>query len=158
MTDTLKPAELDLEALKKVALKATSGPWDVVAYGDGDSLAIHEGRDWRICFMATPGETRGAMERIEANAAHIATFDPPTCLALISRLEALEAEMDEARARAVELEGHMRGLLHGLPDILETGGLVDEEGLIEAAWFALTRPEVEAALSQGTAGSSGAGE
>lgn len=60
-----------------------------------------------------------------------------------------EGELEKARARVAELEGHMRGLLHGLPAILESGGLVDEEGLIEAAWFMLTRPEVEAALTKG---------
>lgn len=53
--------------------KWTKGPWRIVPYGDGDSLVIHDARDhWRICFMATPGESPGAMQEIEANATLIA--------------------------------------------------------------------------------------
>jgi hypothetical protein len=40
----------------------------VVPYGDGDSLVIHAGEDRRICFMATPGDSPNAMDRIEADA------------------------------------------------------------------------------------------
>jgi hypothetical protein len=46
-----------------------------------------------------------------------------------------------------ELEDTLRGLLHGLPEILERGDLKDEEGLIEKAWMIVTRPETEAALA-----------
>lgn len=53
--------------------KHTSGPWNVVEYGDGDSLVIHYGDEHRICFMATPGDSPRAMARIEANAALIAS-------------------------------------------------------------------------------------
>ncbi|WP_377838661.1 hypothetical protein [Bosea sp. UC22_33] len=50
----------------------TKGPWTVREYGDGDSLVIHASEDWRICFMATPGSSPNAMQRIEANAHLIA--------------------------------------------------------------------------------------
>ena len=51
----------------------TPGPWKVVPYGDGDSLVISERDDnWRICFMATPGESPDAWEKIKANARVIA--------------------------------------------------------------------------------------
>jgi len=51
----------------------TPGPWQIVPYGDGDSLVIcAPNADWRICFMATPGESPNAMARIEANARLIA--------------------------------------------------------------------------------------
>jgi len=46
--------------------------WEIVPYGDGDSLVIHSGPNERVCFMATPGESPGAMERIERNARLIA--------------------------------------------------------------------------------------
>ena len=53
--------------------KHTPGPWTIVPYGDGDSLVIHADQsEWRICFMATPGASPGAMGRIEANARLIA--------------------------------------------------------------------------------------
>lgn len=52
--------------------KASPRPWRIVRYGDGDSLVIHDARkDFRVCFMATPGSEPGAMERIEADAALI---------------------------------------------------------------------------------------
>lgn len=50
----------------------TPGPWQIVLYGDGDSLVIcAPNADWRICFMATPGESPNAMSIIRANARRI---------------------------------------------------------------------------------------
>lgn len=61
----------------------TPGPWEVVPYGDGDSLVIHDARgDWRVCFMATPGES-GDMRGIRANARLIASA--PDLLAACQR-------------------------------------------------------------------------
>lgn len=55
------------------AAQFTPGPWKIVSYGDGDNLVICEQDDtWRICFMATPGGSPGAMAKIEANARLIA--------------------------------------------------------------------------------------
>lgn len=51
--------------------KHTPGELSVRPYGDGDSLVIHAGDDWRICFMATPGDSPNAMQRIKADAARI---------------------------------------------------------------------------------------
>lgn len=57
----------------------TPGPWSVIAYGDGDSLVVHDARgDWRVCFMATPSKDCD-FEGIEANACLIAAA--PTLLA-----------------------------------------------------------------------------
>jgi hypothetical protein len=62
-------ADPDLEALRALSERAPVGPWRVVPYGDGDSLVIHDARgDWRVCFMATPGSSPGAMDNIEAAA------------------------------------------------------------------------------------------
>lgn len=61
----------------------TPGPWSIREYGDGDSLVVENAPNWRICFMATPGESPGAMAKIEANARLIA--------AAPDLLEALEA-------------------------------------------------------------------
>lgn len=72
----------------------TPGPWNIVEYGDGDSLVIcqGDGPDWRICFMATPGSSPRAMERIEADAA------------LIARSPAMASEIATLKARVAELE------------------------------------------------------
>jgi hypothetical protein len=82
------------ERLKELLAKATVGeePWRIVEYGDGDSLAIHYAEDWRVCFMATPGDSRQAMERIVANAELIveAVNSLP---ALIARVEEVEAAL-----------------------------------------------------------------
>lgn len=52
--------------------KHTAGPWTIVEYGDGDSLAIHDGDSAnRICFMATHGGSQKQWETIQANAALI---------------------------------------------------------------------------------------
>lgn len=50
--------------------KYTPGPWHVVPYGDGNSLVIctEPDGDWRICFLATPGDSSGAWETIKADA------------------------------------------------------------------------------------------
>jgi hypothetical protein len=83
MTDTLKPAELDLEALKKVAL---------------DHDAPHEhARPWErrsdyLVKRRNPSNEHIATSREYAD--YIANFDPPTVLSLLTRIEALEAERD----------------------------------------------------------------
>jgi len=52
----------------------TPGPWVVVPYGDGNALVICTESDgnWRICFLATPGDSYGAWETIKADARLIA--------------------------------------------------------------------------------------
>jgi hypothetical protein len=110
MTDTLKPAELDLEALKKVALGATPGAW----YRSGGRSDLYDGKTplnghgvcvegsqitiAHVFFDKLTGEGFG-----DAN--HIATFSPATVLSLLTRIEALEAERDEARARLRNVPG-----------------------------------------------------
>lgn len=88
------------EEMKAVAEAATQGPWNVVEYGDGDSLVIHYGDEHRICFMATPGGSAGEWRRIQANATFIATFDPTAVLSLLDRLQKAEARAEALRAEA----------------------------------------------------------
>lgn len=74
----------------------TPGPWQIVEYGDGDSLVITgDNSNWRICFMATPGDSPRAMETIEANARLIASL--PTLVETLERSH-------EGWANAIELK------------------------------------------------------
>jgi hypothetical protein len=83
----------DLDGLERIAREAGDEPWRIVEYGcgDGENLAIHEGDDWRVCFLSTPGGSPGQLEQIAAWAEHIAAFDPPTALRLISELRSLRS-------------------------------------------------------------------
>jgi hypothetical protein len=77
---------LDLPGLKKVAEAATPGPW---SYDRPDcdasyEIAAHDGSDWEL-FVADCRIGR-------ANAEFIATFDPPTVMAIIAELEAWKAD------------------------------------------------------------------
>lgn len=69
----------------EAAMKAgTQGVWTIVPYGDGDSLVIHSGNDWRICFMATPGDF-GVLDAIKSNAEQIVLLhnNLPTIIAAL---------------------------------------------------------------------------
>lgn len=71
----------------------TPGPWTVVPYGDGTSRVVcrDEGGEWRICFMATPGESPGAMETIEADS-HLIAAAPELYEALVRMVNAWEPD------------------------------------------------------------------
>lgn len=82
-----------LTRLRQLDAAATPPGWEVVRYGDGDSLVItDETGDWRVCFMATPGQ-HGSMDRIEASAALITTLRNhlPEIIAALERVEASDA-------------------------------------------------------------------
>lgn len=81
----------NFEALRKTAEAATPGPWTRDGVG---VLGARE--DWdggkgpaRIMKAMMPWRT----ERMEANAEHVATFNPETVLALLSRLEQAEQQV-----------------------------------------------------------------
>lgn len=65
--------------------------WVIVPYGDGDSLTIHSGPDERVCFMATPGDSPGALARILENANLICAA--PALLKAAQRLSALAEQI-----------------------------------------------------------------
>lgn len=84
-----------LDELERLARAASGDEWRVVPYGDGDSLVIHHSDLGRICFMATPGDSPGAMERIEANAAFIVAAKRDV-LSLITRIRAKDEALRQA--------------------------------------------------------------
>lgn len=87
---------LDLQALKETAQEATQGPWRVslfhaVEYDDGSSSHT-------AVFGTKPGRTMFVAHNVERrDATHIAAFDPPTVLTLITRVEDLEATIQRVR-------------------------------------------------------------
>lgn len=81
----------------------TKGPWSVREYGDGDSLVVHAGEDWRICFMATAGSSPNAKQRIKANASLIAAApDMLEALNLVKQLYAYTGPDADGFAAMVE--------------------------------------------------------
>ena len=93
---------------RAIAEAATPGPWEPIK-------GVEEADEMRCGVSAVRGSTHYLMATIEngapgdfcdtewANALHIATFDPPTVLALLSRLAALEAALAEEHDSALVL-------------------------------------------------------
>lgn len=110
--------ELDLDALTAVAEAGTPGPWDLHMV-QPDMGGRHQ-YGLRSTGRGPERAIIGATFRAEArNASHIATFDPPTVLALIA--EAREAErLREGLRRMLTAPSAMRdnGLM--LPGDRET--------------------------------------
>src|SRR5690606_27092847 len=77
--------------LRRIAEAATPGPWGVnpwrAVVDEMETLTP-------ICGMLWPTELR-TEEQTLANAQHIATFDPPTVLALLDEIELLRRERGE---------------------------------------------------------------
>ncbi|MGP5023195.1 hypothetical protein ACTXIU_16610 [Glutamicibacter arilaitensis] len=81
---------INLDELRKIAEApdVRPGPWHV--YDRGIGYEVHDENDYEL--------TGGMRETFDkADAEHIATFDPPTVLALITRLE--QAEQDRVKLR-----------------------------------------------------------
>ena len=88
--------DLDLTKLREIAEAATDGPWEssvVKVEPDADDAlrgmgVIRSGIG--IVFMSANGP-----EILVSDATHIATFDPPTVLALLDEIEELRAALGE---------------------------------------------------------------
>ena len=98
--------ELDVARLREVAEAATQAEWVAATENrrkDSTPLlgvASRRGQGAHGCIAVFAGGGDLIRDR-NANAEHCATFDPPTVLALLARLEAAESARDEALA-AVE--------------------------------------------------------
>lgn len=145
---------LDLDALEQVAKAATPGPWEV------DDAPIGKTK----CIYGPPGALPGqgrelaVAERVFGrDARFISTFDPPTCLALIARLRAAEAERDHWHAVANRQRGDVSTLRAAVADLadewrvcatdLDADGLHDDADRLRRRWT-----ELRALLSDKEAG------
>ncbi len=82
-----------LPELRAVAEKATQGEWATdYRYGEASMVIVDDAGRLPLASTAPYPLAQNNTQRVEANAAHIATFDPQTCLALIALLEAITQE------------------------------------------------------------------
>lgn len=83
---------INLDTLRKIAEAATPGPWETL--GGQGPFGTHA-----VCHRMEQGTLVEIAYRDahfdKANATHIATFDPPAVLALLSRLEQAEAIVNQ---------------------------------------------------------------
>ena len=78
----------NLDTLRKTAEAATPGPWEASDRGIG--YEVHDASGYEL--------NSGMRETFtESDATHIATFDPSTVLALLSRLEQAEQAVQRVR-------------------------------------------------------------
>lgn len=96
------PMTKTITELKAIAERATQGEWEVcpVAPGRIYPKGSHEGFNVGgggkyITFNLSGNGASG-----EANATYIATFDPPTVLALLARIEELEEALARVRSNS----------------------------------------------------------
>ena len=82
--------DLDLTKLREIAESATDGPWNL------HTLRTDETHDIRGSIDDEANIVIYA-ECEDADAHHIATFDPPTALALIAENERLRAVVEKVR-------------------------------------------------------------
>jgi len=104
--------DIDLDALEATARAATPGPWELDGMGEDEPEINY----WAHLFIGTVNPNESGSHEIIAtsedrhgpNAKHIAAFDPPTVLTLITRLR--EAEDAESRLNLL-LDGQTGGRL-----------------------------------------------
>lgn len=91
--------------LRKIAEQATPGPWEVWKNVHCDPVVVPAGKPWegitdpKMPFEKITGLSTAPDDYGRSNLEHIATFDPPTVLELLSRIE--QAEQQVARVREV---------------------------------------------------------
>lgn len=90
----------NLDTLRTIAEAATPGPWEVRNVTEMDADGVTD----LAHVLASELETEDAVQAVATgvtreDAHHIATFDPPAVLALLSRLE--QAEQAVARVRVL---------------------------------------------------------
>jgi hypothetical protein len=88
----LTPAELDrMEAVAKAAM---AGPWQNGIDDFQGVVAPHNDGLGNVVCLPPLKRMCSSLEAWDANAAHIATFDPPTVLAMIAQLRAQQSALE----------------------------------------------------------------
>lgn len=76
---------LDFDKLEEVARAATQGPWATdYRFGEASMVIADDAGRMPLATTALYPLAQNRPQTVEANARHIATFDPPTVLALIA--------------------------------------------------------------------------
>ncbi|ELY7916169.1 ead/Ea22-like family protein [Salmonella enterica] len=100
-------SNIDKQALREVAEKATKGPWSLFSDIDTKTFAIHTPRDKR-CENVIKWGGFDCQPNAEANAEFIAAFNPKVALALLDENLQLQREKDAIEAVALALRDDMR--------------------------------------------------
>ncbi|ECO8650524.1 ead/Ea22-like family protein [Salmonella enterica] len=100
-------SNIDKQALREAAEKATKGPWKVFSDIDTKTFAIHTPRDKR-CENVIKWGGFDCQPNAEANAEFIAAFNPKVALALLDENLQLQREKDAIEAVALALRDDMR--------------------------------------------------
>lgn len=109
---------LDLAGLRRIAEAATPGPW-----GRG-----FDGEVMRLDAYDREMDEHVTSPDAEADANHIAAFDPPTVLALLDRIKELEAERHKAQRACRTLGKVVEDQARAALDATGLHHLVDETG------------------------------
>lgn len=162
----------DTEQLKRVCAEATPGPWATdYRFGEASMVVTDDVGRLPLATTALYPLAQNDTKRVEANAAFIATFDPPTVSELLTRIEVLEGERkapfmsdeleglaakwprivhtvhvaearaEAAEARAMALEGALRPVVDALAE--EVASLRDSHTSPDGALDEIARADVE---------------
>lgn len=144
---------LDLERLEEIARAATPGPWqNGIDDLEGVVAPDNPGLGNVICIPPTK-KMYSSLEHWTDNAAHIATFNPPTVLRLISLLKEQEAEIGRLREALEPFAKAARMLRFDPPQVMwetEANGLVyawDHDGKIRFTYDTLSADDLINAVS-----------
>lgn len=85
---------LNLDDLEATAKAATPGPWSI----NWETDEYHAGMPDKWALSINGPEASDFADLAAADAEHMATFDPPTVLALIAKLREAEAVTEKVRA------------------------------------------------------------
>lgn len=114
---------LDIEGLRRLALAASPGPWTVWVENCPDRLAAASELSMQVrdtepfvgkLYMLSDAKGKcpaltGCGPRSEANAAFLTAFDPPSILALLTRIESDAAEIARLREALASSSRHSDG-------------------------------------------------
>lgn len=104
---------MELNELRKIVEAATPGPWEVWKNVHCDPVVVPAEKPWagitdpKMPFEKIAGLSTAPDDYGRANLEYIATFDPPTVLALLSRLEQAEQALARVRSLCMTTDGDL---------------------------------------------------